>query len=147
MKRFAIAAAKGERTDPLWIKRLPAHRKFRFLCVILRVLRRDRWQACDGQNCRGVLAVPFLALGNIELEAVRTGKVPQRAGHWKSHFLIGRPDVPVHSGRFEIGSALRAKGGAQCVGIVLPPLATVFESAAKETGPAGRLNRSPLRVR
>src|SRR6266446_3596651 len=62
MKRFAVTAAQGQCTNPLGIKRLPAHGKFRLLRVILRVLRRDKWLARDGQNCRGVLTVPFLAL-------------------------------------------------------------------------------------
>src|SRR6476469_6608466 len=97
MKRFAITAAQGQGADPLGIHWLPAYGKFRLLCVILRMLRRDKWQGCGGQNSRGVLAEPFLALGNIELEAVCTGKVPQRTGHWESHFLVSRPDVPVHS--------------------------------------------------
>src|SRR6476646_9526854 len=97
MKRFGITTAEGQRSHPLGIKRLPAHRKFWLLRVVLRVLRWDKWQVRYGENRRGILAVPFLALGNVELEAVRAGEVPHRAGDRKSHFLVGCPNVPVHS--------------------------------------------------
>ena len=59
----------------------------------------------DGQNGNGVLAIPFFALGNIELEAVRAGEVPRRAGHRESHFLIGCPNVPVPPWSFGVGGA------------------------------------------
>src|SRR5262245_31457588 len=59
----------------------------------------------DGQNSIGVLAVPFFALGNIELAAVRAGEVRRRAGHRESHFLIGCPNVPVRPWRFDVLSA------------------------------------------
>src|SRR6266567_3803452 len=79
-----------------WDQAAASARKISASARILRVLCRDKWLDRDGQNRRGVLAVPFLTLGNIELEAVRTGEVPQRAGHRNPHFLIGCPNVPVH---------------------------------------------------
>src|SRR6476646_3129097 len=63
MKRFGVTGTQGKRADILRVKWLPAHGELRLLRVILGVLRfQDR-------SCRSVLAVPFLALGNIELEA------------------------------------------------------------------------------
>src|SRR5438552_19113455 len=96
MKCLGVTGAQRQRADPLGIKRLPAHRKFRFLCVVLRVLRWDKRQEADRQDSGSVLAVPFLALGNVELEAVRTGRVPRRAGDGEAKLLIGCPDVAIY---------------------------------------------------
>src|SRR4029077_11147452 len=63
MKRFGVTATQGKRANPFGIKRLPADGEFRFLRVKLRMLR------FDDCSCRSVLAIPFLALGDIKLEA------------------------------------------------------------------------------
>src|SRR5262249_11465869 len=90
MKRFNIGATQRERADPFGVKRLPAHGELWLLCVIRGVRRLRAW------SCRAVLAVPFLALGDVELEAVRTREVPRRAGDRNPHFLVGCPNISVH---------------------------------------------------
>ena len=65
MKYFAISAAQGKSTNTLRVKRLPANGKFRLLRVKLGVLLRQ-----NGSR-RGILAVPFITLGDAELKAVR----------------------------------------------------------------------------
>lgn len=90
MERFGVTGAQCECADPLRVKRLPAHREFWFLCVVLRMLR------FEGASCRCVLTVPLFAFGNIELEAIRTGKFPCWTCHGKSHFLVGCPNVAVN---------------------------------------------------
>src|SRR5437762_7586857 len=89
MKPFAVSTTQGERANPVGVKRLPAHGELRLLRVKLGVLRfQDR-------SWRSVLAVPFLALGNVDLEAVRPWQFPRWAGHRNTHFLIGCPNIPV----------------------------------------------------
>src|SRR5207253_11369495 len=83
MKPFAVSTTQGERANPVGVKRLPAHGELRLLRVKLGVLR---FQDC---SCRGVLAVPFLALSNVELEAVRSGEIQRRAGQRTTIFMIG----------------------------------------------------------
>ena len=138
MKRFAVTAAQGQRANPLGVKRLPAHGKFRLLRVILRMLRRAK-EGWSSRRC--VLAVPFLALGNIELEAVRAGKVPRRAGHRNSHFLIGCPNVPVHPEASKLRGTDRVKRGVLRVGIVPPPLPTVLEPEREGDRPGGKIEQ------
>src|SRR5207249_849363 len=90
MKRFAVSAAQGQRANPLGVKRLPANGKFRLLRIKLGVLLRQN------RSCGRVLAVPFLALSNAELETVRSWKIPGGAGYRNTHFLIDAPNVPVY---------------------------------------------------
>src|ERR1043166_1869059 len=88
---------------------------------------RDKRLATDGQNSIDVLAVPFLALGNIELEAVRSGEVPHRAGHRKSHFLIGCPNVPAPPCSCDVAEAdFCVKRGFRRGGIKPPVFLTVL---------------------
>src|SRR5207249_1783466 len=67
-----------------------------------------RWQ--NGSR-RSILAIPLLALGKAELEAVRSWQLPRRAGHRNTHFLIGSPNVPVHLRGFEIRGTDRVETG------------------------------------
>src|SRR4029077_302798 len=94
MKPFAVSAAQGESANQLGVKRLPANGKFRLLRIKLRVFLRENRNTSRG--CRCILGVPFFALGDVELETVRSWQLPGRAGHRNSHFLIGCPNVPVH---------------------------------------------------
>src|SRR6266550_2838983 len=81
----------------------------------------------DGQNSIGVLAVPFFALGNIELEAVRAREVPHRAGHRESHFLRGCPNVPVRPWSFDVeGADFCVKRGLLRARVKPPPFPTVI---------------------
>ena len=94
MEAFAVAASQGHSADVLGVKRLPADRELGPLRVELgacRWLRRSQ----EGWNSRSVLAVPLLALGNIELQAVGAGEIPSRTGDRNAHFLVHTPDVPV----------------------------------------------------
>src|SRR5207248_7383770 len=96
LKRFGIAATQGKGADIFWIKRLPADGNLWLLRVILAVRRRLKWEDARRLNCRGVLAVPLLALGEANLEAVERGEVPCGAGEGNPHFLVNSPDIPVH---------------------------------------------------
>src|SRR2546430_13312175 len=46
---------------------------------------------------RSVLAVPFLALREVNLEAVKAGEVPGSTRKGNPHLLVDCPDVPIHS--------------------------------------------------
>src|SRR5438093_1702507 len=107
MKRFGIAATQGKGADKFGIERLPANRELWLLCVILAVRRRLKWESSRRQNSRGVLAVPFLALGKINLEAVETWEVPGRTGEGNPHFLVDRPNIPVDPRAYPIRRANR----------------------------------------
>src|SRR4051794_27913442 len=94
-----------------------------------------RFEHC---SWRRILAIPFLALGDIKLEAVRAGEVPLRAGHRKPHFLIGCPNIPVHPRSFEIDGAKCVKGRIFRIRIAPPTLPTILESERKRDWPGGK---------
>src|SRR5262245_52818195 len=96
MKRFGVAAAQRKCADVFRINRLPADRYLRFLRVILAMRGRLKWEYPSRQHGRGVLTVPFLALGKVNLKAVKTGKVPHRTGEGDSYFLVNGPNITVH---------------------------------------------------
>src|SRR5207248_2373901 len=48
----------------------------------------------SGRRC--ILAIPFFALGDVQLETVCSWKIPRRAGHRNTHFLKGSPNVPIY---------------------------------------------------
>src|SRR5262245_22211195 len=88
---------------------------------------RDKREVTDGQNSIGVLAVPFFALGNIELKAVRAREIPYRAGYWESHFLVGCPNVPASPWSFFVERVdFCVKRGARRGGIKPPLFLTVL---------------------
>src|SRR5262245_38863042 len=120
MERLGVTGAQGECADPLGVKRLPAHREFRLLRVVLRMLR---FEGCSG---RRVLTVPLFAFGNIDLKAICAGKVPCGARYRKSHFLVSCPNVAVNPYSFEIGGSDRVKCGVLRVRVAFPSLSTVF---------------------
>src|SRR5438552_9854917 len=135
MKRFAVSAAQGQRAYRLGVKPLPANGKFRLLRVKLGVLR---WQ--NGSR-RSILAIPLLALGKAELEAVRSWQLPRRAGHRNTHFLIGSPNVPVHLRGFEIRGTDRVETGVLRVRIAPPPLPAVLEPGREGDRPGGKIEQ------
>src|SRR5438552_2743786 len=50
-------------------------------------------------NCESLdpfRAVPFLALGKVNFEAVEAGEVPCGAGERHPHFLVNTPNIAVH---------------------------------------------------
>src|SRR5215471_1987284 len=96
MKPFAVRATQGQRPNPLGLKRLPAYRDLWLLRVILAVRCRLKGKGSRRWNCRGVLAVPFLALRKVNFETVEACKVPCRTGEGHAHFLVDRPNVPVY---------------------------------------------------
>src|SRR4029077_647291 len=88
MKPFAVARTHRE----LLIKRLPANRELRSLGVELRG-RLMRYVCARGL----ILGVPFLALGQIKLQAVSAGEIPGWAGNGNAHFLIHAPNISIYS--------------------------------------------------
>src|SRR6188768_2688694 len=115
MKPFAIRATKGERANPLRVKRLPANRKFRLLRIKPGVFRRQNG------SCRCILAVPFFAFCDVELETVCSWQLPRRAGHRNTDFLISSPNVPVYLRGLEIEGTNRIKTAVLRVRSVRPP--------------------------
>ena len=91
---------------------------------------------------QSVLAVPFLALGNIELEAVRAGKVPQPG--WSPEIALPdrlpkRPGSPV---KLRNRGADRVKRGVlRSEGSFLHRSPRYSSPSAKETGPAGKIEQ------
>src|SRR4029077_12994889 len=94
MKPFAVSAAQDESANPLGLKRLPAHGKFWLLCIKLGVFLGENRRTSSSRRC--ILAIPFLALGDVELETVCSWQLPGWAGHRNTHFCIGSPNVPVY---------------------------------------------------
>src|SRR5919198_500566 len=107
MECLSITATQSHRADVLGIKRLPPHRHLRLLRVIPGVHRWPTWEDSRRQHPRGVLAVPFLALGKVHLKAVEAREVPRGAGEWHTHFLVDCPDVPVHTEALSVRGANR----------------------------------------
>src|SRR5437868_455428 len=75
-----------------WDQSLPADRYL----WLLRVIRRMRCREVGTEYWRSILAVPFLALGKVNFEAVEAGEVPCGAGERHPHFLVNTPNIAVH---------------------------------------------------
>ena len=88
MKPFAVARTHRQ----FLVKRLPANRELRSLGVELRVRLRGMTEVA-AVFC----GVPFLALGQIELQAVSAGEIPGWAGHGNTHFLVEAPNISIYS--------------------------------------------------
>src|SRR5215469_8895198 len=119
----------------LWINRLPAYGYFRLLRVIAGVCRWYKWH----QDRRGVAAVPFFSLSEVNFKAVKAGDVPCRAGKGYSHFLIDSPDIPVHSEALAVGQSYcleclknRVPGG--CI-----PGCVIFAANSEGNRPCGKI--------
>ena len=97
MERFGITATQRHRADVLGIQRLPTDRHFWLLRVVRRVHGRLKREESRRQHRRCVVAVPFLALGKVNLEAVEPGEVPRGAGKRYPYFLVDSPDITVHT--------------------------------------------------
>src|SRR5437899_12642526 len=100
MKPFAVTGPQGERANPAGVERLPPNGELRLLRVKLGVFLRQNGRSCGG---RCILAIPFFALGDVELEAVRSWQLPRRAGHRNMHFLTGCQNVAARLSVLEIG--------------------------------------------
>src|SRR5437868_13884757 len=100
MKPFAVTAAQGKSTNPLRVKRLPADGKFRLLCIKVSVFLGENPMTSSSRRC--VLAIPFFALGDVELETVCSWEVQRRASHRNTHLLISVPNVAAYLSGFVI---------------------------------------------
>src|SRR6266550_5488921 len=137
MKRFGVARTQGKGADIFWINRLPANRDLWFLRIIPAVRCRLRWEGAGSEHRGGILAVPFLALGKVNLEAIESGKVPGRTSKWYPHFLVDRPNIPVDSGASAIVGADALKGCIQGVTIARPSRRVIL-TANREGDRPGR---------
>src|SRR5215468_8887703 len=89
--------------------------------------RRLKWN----QHCRSVIAVPFLALGKVHLQAVEPGEVPRGAGKGHSHFLVNSPHIPVHFEALAIRRTNRLKRIVQWVTVTCEPRRVIFATDGK----------------
>src|SRR2546428_6434624 len=141
MERLGIAATQGYRPDPFRIKWLPADGNLRLLRVILAVRRRQACEESRRQNCRGVVAVPFLALGKVHLKTVETGEVPRGTGDRHTHFFVDSPDIPVHPEALPIHRANRLKRVIERVAIAGEPGRVILAANRKRDWPGGKLKQ------
>src|SRR5205807_8082504 len=135
MKRFGVAATQGQRSDPLGIKRLPANGDLRPLRLVRGACRRR-----DG-SCRGILTVPFLALGEVNLEAVQAGEVPRWASDRDPHFLVDGLYIAVHPCTFSIHRANRLKRRIERVRSARPSLSMVISADRKADRPGRKIEQ------
>src|SRR5205807_10309032 len=98
----------------------------------------------DGSR-RCILAVPFFAFGDVELEAVRSWQLPRRAGHRNTHFLIGFQTSRFTFEAWKSVEPIVSNEVFSESGMFFHRSPWYSTPAANETGPAGRLNRSPSR--
>src|SRR5256886_10710010 len=80
---------------------------------------------------RSVLAVPFLALREVNLEAVKAGEVPGRTRKGNPHLLVDCPDVPIHSEVLPIHRANRLKRLIKRVTITCHSLSAILAADGK----------------
>ena len=137
MKRFGVAAAQGQCPNILRIKRLPAHRNLWLLRVIFGAHTVLKWL----QDRRSVLAVPFLPLGKINLEAIETPEVPRGAGERYPHFLVDCPDIPVHLEALPIHRAKRTKRVIERITIALQSRCVVLTANGKGNRTGGKIKQ------
>src|SRR6266542_2385820 len=103
--------------------------------------RRLKWKEPGRQNCRRVLAVPFLALGKVNFKAVETREVPCRACKGHSYFLVNSPDIPVHLEALPITCANRAKRVIERVTITRESLPAVLAAQRKRDWPGRKIKQ------
>src|SRR4029453_18704456 len=135
MKRFGVAATQGNGADIFGIKRLPANRDLWLLRVILAVRRWLKWEGSRRKNCRGVFGVPLLPLVKVNFEAIETGEVPRRGGQGYPHFLVDRPNIPVHPCASPVQRAHALKRCVERVAIARPPPRVILTAESKGDRP------------
>ena len=146
MKRFGVAATQGKGADILGIDAASGQK-------ILASARYTGYGPPAGMGrvqkaeLRRYSGVPFLPFGKVNLEAIESWEIPSRAGKGNPHFLVDRPNIPVHPCASSIRRANALKGCIERVAIARPSRRIILTTDSKEIGPAGRLNKSPLNVR
>ena len=93
------------------------------------------------------MAVPLFALRNIELKAIRAGKLPCWAGHRKSHFLVGRPNITVNPRSLGIEGTDRVRRSVLRAGVVRPPLSTVLSPGRKGDRPSRKFEQIAVEMK
>ena len=93
--------------------------------------RRLGREECRRQHVRGVLAVPFLALSKVNLEAVEAREVPRGTGEWHSHLLVDSPDITVHTEALPVHRANGVEGVIERVAIACESRRVVLAANGK----------------
>src|SRR5439155_18975279 len=140
-----IAATQRHCADILGIQRLPPNRDLRLLRVIPAVLRREACEESGRQHCRSVVAEPFLALGEVHLEAVETREVPCRSGEWHPHLLVDGPNIPVHTEALPIHRANALKRIIERITIASESRRLVLAADGKGDWPCGKVEQVPIK--
>src|SRR5439155_21179172 len=141
MEGLGIAATQGHRADILGIKWLPSDRNLRLLRVVPAVLRRETREESRGQHRRSVVAVPFLPLGEVHLEAVEAGEVPRGTGERHAYLLVNSPDIPVHPEALAVHRADRLKRIIERVTIARKSRRVVLAANGKGDWPGGKIKQ------
>ena len=93
------------------------------------------------QNCRSVVAVPFLALSEIKLETVGAWKIPGRAGDGNTNFLIDSPDIPVHPETLPIDRTNRLERLIERVAMAVKPRRVILAANRKREWTGGKIKQ------
>ena len=137
VKGFSVTAAQCQCTDILGINRLPAHRDLRLLRVIISVCRRLK----RNYDCRSIVAVPLLALGEVHLQAIEAGEVPRWAGKWHPYFLVDSPHIAIDPEALPIHRTNRLKRVVERVTIACEPRRVVFTTDREGDRPRGKIKQ------
>src|SRR3954447_20114298 len=131
MERLRIAATQGKCTDILGIDRLPAHRYLGLLRIIRAMPCWNKRLDPDRQHLRGILAVPFLPLSKVHLQAVEPREIPRRTRKRNPYFLVDSPHVPVHLEALAVSRADRVKRRIERITIAGESRRVVFGANSK----------------
>src|SRR4029077_7300243 len=93
------------------------------------------------QHIRSVLAVPFLPLSEVHLQAIEAGEVPRWAREWHTYFLVDCPDIPIHTVALPVRRADGIKGGIERVTITGKPRRVVLATDGKGDRAGGKIEQ------
>ena len=93
------------------------------------------------RTVRSIIAVPFLALGEVHLKAVEPPEVPRWTGERHPHFLVDSPNIPVHPEALAIHRANRLKRIVQRVTITIEPRRIIFAANRERDRPGGKIEQ------
>src|SRR4029077_16625140 len=93
------------------------------------------------EHIRSVLAVPFLPLSEVHLEAVEAREVPCGAREWHTYFLVDCPDIPIHTVALPVRRANGIKRSIERVTITRKPRRIVLATNGKGDRAGGKIEQ------
>src|SRR4029077_20806125 len=93
------------------------------------------------EHIRSDLAVPFLPLSEVHLQAVEAREVPCGAREWHTYFLVDCPDIPIHTVALPVRRADGITRSTERVTIASESRRIVLATNGKGDRPGGKIEQ------